>query len=99
MPLASLHQSAFALKSLITSTALALVLAVSATSVAQAEEITGIVASVDYEDAIIVLEDGSTLILPEDTDTEAYEPGQMIQATYEMDSDGNLIVLELAIAE
>lgn len=96
MQIASLSKQLTAFSSRIT---LALGLMFAGLSALHAEEATGTIADVDYDNGLIILDDGSTLILPEDFDVEAFEAGQTIHVTYDLDSDGNMIATDLELAD
>ncbi|HEV8310372.1 MAG TPA: DUF1344 domain-containing protein [Methylomirabilota bacterium] len=77
--------------------ALALVLALSVTAV-WAAEIEGKIQSVDPNDRVVVLEDGTKLWLAEGLSMDTLKPGAKVKASYE-ERDGKNITTQFEVSE
>lgn len=84
------------LKSAAASLVLGFTLILPGLSSAQADEITGVIASIDFD--LIVLTDETTLMVPEDFAVDDLEPGMTIHVFYEQATDGTNVITDLELA-
>lgn len=65
---------------------------------ANAEEVTGLLASVSLEQGTIILDSGESFVLGEGVSLEGLEPGMQVVVTVE-EQDGQLVAMDVQPAE